>query len=108
MPSQYGQFIILAMSIYCIFSGARTLLTGKAGAGEEARIAQFTEKAAKKYRKVSAFLNIFAGLILAVMSIIKLVNPDVNRYVYGGVCLGIIVVFLTIYAVTWQQCKKDQ
>ena len=104
----YGQYIIIAAALYCIFLGARTLLTGRTGAAEEAKIKNFTERAAKKYRLVSAFMNILAGVLLAVMSIIRLTNPEMDKTMYKLVCLGVLVVLVVVYVITWQTCKKDK
>lgn len=104
----YGQYIFIALAVYCIFMGVRTLITGKTGAAEEAKIKDFTERAQKKYRMVSALTNILAGILLIVMSVIKLANPEMNTQVFKLVCLGVVVVLVVIYVITWQTCKKDK
>ncbi|MBQ6550265.1 MAG: hypothetical protein IJL78_02525 [Lachnospiraceae bacterium] len=108
MFDTYGQYIIIALAVYCIFMGVRTLLTGRTGSAEEAKIKDFTERAQKKYRLVSALMNILAGIFLVVVSIIRLTNPEMDKTVYRLVSIGILVVLVAVYIITWQVCKKDK
>ena len=104
---KHGQYVIIALALYCIFIGVRTLLTGKTSAQEEAKISNFTEKAAKRYRLVSALLNIVAGVFLAVMSALRLLT-SMEVKVYKLICLAAVIVFAAVFFINWQVCKKDK
>ncbi|MBQ4425331.1 MAG: hypothetical protein II882_06310 [Lachnospiraceae bacterium] len=107
MFEQYGQYIILACALYCVIMGVRTLLTGKTTAREEARLKDFSERSAKRYRLISAILNILGGIFLAVISVIKMLNPNMDKQVYKIICLVVLLVLVAVYFINWAICKKD-
>lgn len=104
----YGQYVTIALAAYCIIYGVKLLLTGRASQAEEMRIRNFTERAQKKFRLVSAFSNILAGVFLVVISVFKLVKPDMDITIFKIISLGVLVLLVVVYVVTWQICKKDK
>ena len=105
---QYGQYVTIAIALYCIVCGAKTLLTGRATNAEEMKIKNFSAKGQKKFRLVSAVSNLVAGILLTVTSVWRLLNPEMNATVFKLILLGAVIVLIGVYIVNWQSCKKEK
>ncbi|MBQ6322162.1 MAG: hypothetical protein IJI24_04740, partial [Lachnospiraceae bacterium] len=72
--NQYGQLVFLALGIYCIYKGIMVLTTGKLTAREETKLRSYSENGIRRYKMVSAVTNIFGGIMICAVSIIRMLN----------------------------------
>ncbi len=101
----YSYIFLIAMGIYCIFRGVMLLITGKLQPREEAGLRGFSENGIRKYKILSAVMNIVGGVLVILITVVKLLNL-VDRGVFVIAALAIIVVMLVVYFLIRNSCKN--
>ena len=101
----YMQFLIIALGIYGIFRGIRILTTGKLPEREEARLGDLTENGLRRYKMLSAMMNIVAGVIvigIGIGRILNLFDPDLFKII----ALAALVILVVVFVVIRNSCKN--
>ena len=89
--SNVSDILFIAIGIYCIIRGIMILLTGKLTRSEEAAARNYSANGLKRYKLLTAVMNIFGGLIVSVVFLIKMLNL-INGSLYRIVLLVLLVV----------------
>lgn len=100
-----SDIIFILVAVYTIYRGITILTTGKLQVREEERIKQFSEKGIRRYKLLSAAMNIVCGLILIAAIAAKMLNL-VDRSAYRYILLAALVVMIAAYVILWNSCKK--
>ena len=103
--SNVSDILFIAIGIYCIIRGIMILLTGKLTRSEEAAARNYSAAGLKRYKLLTAFMNLFGGLIISVVFLIKMLNL-INGSLYRIVLLVLLVVMLIVYFAIRNTCKK--
>lgn len=103
--SNVSDILFIAIGIYCIIRGIMILLTGKLTRSEEAAARNYSANGLKRYKLLTAFMNLFGGLIVSVVFLIKMLNL-INGSLYRIVLLVLLVVMLIVYFAIRNTCKK--
>jgi hypothetical protein len=100
-----SDILFIVLGIYCIIRGIMILLTGKLTRSEEAAARNYSANGLKRYKLLTAFMNLFGGLIISVVFLIKMLNL-INGSLYRIVLLVLLVVMLIVYFAIRNTCKK--
>ena len=100
-----SDILFIVLGIYCINRGIMILLTGKLTRSEEAAARNYSANGLKRYKLLTAFMNLFGGLIISVIFLIKMLNL-INGSLYRIVLLVLLVVMLIVYFAIRNTCKK--
>ena len=100
-----SDILFIVLGIYCIIRGIMILLTGKLTRSEEAAARNYSANGLKRYKLLTAVMNIFGGLIVSVVFLIKMLNL-INGSLYRIVLLVLLVVMLIVYFAIRNTCKK--
>lgn len=103
--SNVSDILFIGLGIYCIIRGIMILLTGKLTRSEEAAARNYSAAGLKRYKLLTAFMNLFGGLIVSVVFLIKMLNL-INGSLYRIVLLVLLVVMLIVYFAIRNTCKK--
>ncbi len=103
--SNMSDILFIVLGIYCIIRGIMILLTGKLTRSEEAAARNYSANGLKRYKLLTAFMNLFGGLIISVVFLIKMLNL-INGSLYRIVLLVLLVVMLIVYFAIRNTCKK--
>ena len=103
--SNMSDILFIVLGIYCIIRGIMILLTGKLTRSEEAAARNYSANGLKRYKLLTAFMNLFGGLIVSVIFLIKMLNL-INGSLYRIVRLVLLVVMLIVYFAIRNTCKK--
>ena len=103
--SNMSDILFIVIGIYCIIRGIMILLTGKLTRSEEAAARNYSANGLKRYKLLTAFMNLFGGLIISVIFLIKMLNL-INGSLYRIVLLVLLVVMLIVYFAIRNTCKK--
>lgn len=103
--SNMSDILFIVLGIYCIIRGIMILLTGKLTRSEEAAARNYSAEGLKRYKLLTAFMNLFGGLIVSVVFLIKMLNL-INGSLYRIVLLVLLVVMLIVYFAIRNTCKK--
>ena len=103
--SNMSDILFIVLGIYCIIRGIMILLTGKLTRSEEAAARNYSAAGLKRYKLLTAFMNLFGGLIVSVVFLIKMLNL-INGSLYRIVLLVLLVVMLIVYFAIRNTCKK--
>ena len=103
--SNMSDILFIVLGIYCIIRGIMILLTGKLTRSEEAAARNYSANGLKRYKLLTAFMNLFGGLIVSVIFLIKMLNL-INGSLYRIVLLVLLVVMLIVYFAIQNTCKK--
>ena len=103
--SNVSDILFIGLGIYCIIRGIMILLTGKLTRSEEAAARNYSAEGLKRYKLLTAFMNLFGGLIVSVVFLIKMLNL-INGSLYRIVLLVLLVVMLIVYFAIRNTCKK--
>ena len=103
--SNVSDILFIGLGIYCIIRGIMILLTGKLTRSEEAAARNYSANGLKRYKLLTAFMNLFGGLIVSVVFVIKMLNL-INGSLYRIVLLVLLVVMLIVYFAIRNTCKK--
>ena len=103
--SNMSDILFIVIGIYCIIRGIMILLTGKLTRSEEAAARNYSANGLKRYKLLTAFMNLFGGLIISVVFLIKMLNL-INGSLYRIVLLVLLVVMLIVYFAIRNTCKK--
>ena len=103
--SNVSDIMFIGIGIYCIIRGIMILLTGKLTRSEEAAARNYSANGLKRYKLLTAFMNLFGGLIVSVIFLIKMLNL-INGSLYRIVLLVLLVVMLIVYFAIRNTCKK--
>ena len=103
--SLYGQYICIAMGIYCIVRGIITLTTGRLTSGEEAKLREFSDNGARKYKMLSAGSNLFGGVLAIAIAGLKIFGL-IEGTMFKVAVLAIIAVLAVVYVLIRNSCKK--
>ena len=104
---QYGQYVCMLIGIYCIFRGVMILVTGKLSEREEARLGEISENGLRKYKMLTAVINIVSGVIVSgvvALRLLNLIDPNVFRIIL----LAALVVLLVSYVFLRNSCKNTK
>ena len=102
---QFGQYFFIVLGIYCIIRGVMLLVTGKLYGREEESLRNFSENGIRKYKMLSVVMNIFAGVFLIIISIVRLLNLiDSNMLRIIG--LAVVIIVVVIYVMVRNSCKN--
>ena len=102
---QDGQYIFIALGIYCVIKGFMIITTGKLSAAEESRIRDYSPKGIQRDKGLSAITNIIGGILTIGISVVKMMNL-MDSNVFRIVALIVIVVLVAIFFVIRNSCKK--
>ncbi|WP_407384526.1 hypothetical protein [Ruminococcus sp.] len=97
------------LGAYSIFTGVKTLLTGKLTVREEQRLTDFSQKGARIYKKVYAIISMLGGLLVIGLAVVKLLEAQgviEQTMIYNIIALGIVAVMVVAMLVARAQCKK--
>ena len=100
-----SDILFIVIGIYCIIRGIMILLTGKLTRSEEAAARNYSANGLKRYKLLTAFMNLFGGLIVSVVFLIRMLNL-INGNLYRIVLLVLLVVMLIVYFAIRNTCKK--
>ena len=100
-----SDILFIVIGIYCIIRGIMILLTGKLTRSEETAARNYSANGLKRYKLLTAFMNLFGGLIVSVVFLIKMLNL-INGSLYRIVLLVLLVVMLIVYFAIRNTCKK--
>ena len=103
--SNVSDILFIGLGIYCIIRGIMILLTGKLTRSEEAAARNYSANGLKRYKLLTAFMNLFGGLFVSVVFLIKMLNL-INGSLYRIVLLVLLVVMLIVYFAIRNTCKK--
>ena len=103
--SNMSDILFIVLGIYCIIRGIMILLTGKLTRSEEAAARNYSANGLKRYKLLTAFMDLFGGLIVSVVFLIKMLNL-INGSLYRIVLLVLLVVMLIVYFAIRNTCKK--
>lgn len=103
--SNMSDILFIVLGIYCIIRGIMILLTGKLTRSEEAAARNYSANGLKRYKLLTVFMNLFGGLIVSVVFLIKMLNL-INGSLYRIVLLVLLVVMLIVYFAIRNTCKK--
>ena len=103
--SNMSDILFIVLGIYCIIRGIMILLTGKLTRSEEAAARNYSAAGLKRYKLLTAVMNIFGGLVVSVIFLIKMLNL-INGSLYRIVLLVLLVVMLIVYFAIRNTCKK--
>ncbi len=103
--SNMSDILFIVLGIYCIIRGIMILFTGKLTRSEEAAARNYSANGLKRYKLLTAFMNLFGGLIISVVFLIKMLNL-INGSLYRIVLLVLLVVMLIVYFAIRNTCKK--
>lgn len=103
--SNMSDILFIVIGIYCIIRGIMILLTGKLTRSEEAAARNYSANGLKRYKLLTAFMNLFGGLFVSVVFLIKMLNL-INGSLYRIVLLVLLVVMLIVYFAIRNTCKK--
>jgi cytochrome c oxidase subunit IV len=81
------------------------LLTGKLTRSEEAAARNYSAEGLKRYKLLTAFMNLFGGLIVSVIFLIRMLNL-INGNLYRIVLFVVLAVMLIVYFAIRNTCKK--
>lgn len=97
------------IGIYCIFSGVRTILTGKVSASEEKQIAAYSQKGARSFRLVSAVSNIIGGLLVIGCAVVEFLEAQKiipESIMYKIIFLAVVLIMVGVTFFAQAKCKK--
>lgn len=103
--NQISYIVLILMGIYCIYRGVMLLMTGKLQQREEARLRGFSENGIRKYKMLSAVMNIVGGPLVIGIAVVRMLDL-VDLTVFRIIALVIIAVMLIIYFVIRNSCKN--
>ena len=103
--SNVSDILFIGLGIYCIIRGIMILLTGKLTRSEEAAARNYSANGLKRYKLLTAFMNLFGGLIVSVVFLIKMLNL-INGSLYRIVLIVILAVMVIVYFAIRNTCKK--
>lgn len=103
--SNVSDIMFIGIGIYCIIRGIMILLTGKLTRSEEAAARNYSANGLKRYKLLTVFMNLFGGLIVSVVFLIKMLNL-INGNLYRIVLLVVLAVMLIVYFAIRNTCKK--
>ena len=103
--SNMSDILFIVIGIYCIIRGIMILLTGKLTRSEEAAARNYSANGLKRYKLLTAVMNIFGGLVVSVIFLIRMLNL-INGSLYRIVLLVLLVVMLIVYFAIRNTCKK--
>jgi protein-S-isoprenylcysteine O-methyltransferase Ste14 len=105
MNNNFSQYLIAALGLFTLARGIMILFTGKLGEREMARLRGFSENGIKKYKMLSAIMNIVGGLFVIAITVVKVMNL-VERNLFIVIVLAVLAVMLAVYYFIWKSCKN--
>ena len=103
--NQFGDYIFILLAAFCVIRGIMTIVNGKASAGEEAKIMQYSGTGIRRYRILSATINIVSGLFLISLFVLKIMNI-IDPALYKIVGFGGLAIIIVVYIIVRNSCKK--
>ena len=103
--SQYGQIVFVLVGIYCIYRGITILMTGRLGAKEEATLRGYSAEGIRRYKLLSAVMNIVSGVVVAVLSVLRMLNV-IDLTLYRIILLCTIGVLVVCYFIVKNICRN--
>ena len=103
----YSGLLFIVLGIFGIFRGIRILTTGKIPEREEARLGDLSENGLRKYKLLSVFMNIAAGVILigfCIARFLNLLDPGLLRIIM----LAALVILIVIFVIMRNSCKNTK
>lgn len=101
--------VTVIIGVYCVFSGVKTLLTGKLTASEEKQLTEFSQKGARSYRLISAISNIIGGILVIVCGVIEFLEAQKilqESFMYKIIFLVVVLVMVAVLYIARAKCKK--
>lgn len=101
--------VIAAAAVYSIFSGIKTMTTGKMNARAEESLRGFSERGIKQYKKAYSVVSILGGLLALALTVVlylggQNVIADTLPYKIGFLVVGVLMVVILL--VIKSKCKK--
>ena len=105
MGFDYSQIIVVAVGIFCIVKGFIILCTGRLSIREEERCKEYTPAGATRYKKLTAAMNIIAGIAITGIAAARFFNLIERKtgIIIAAVLLAVLVAF---FCYILQSCKK--
>ena len=98
-------YILLTLAEFCIIRGIAILISKEVPRSEEKVISEYPEKGIKRYTYLLAGFNIFSGLFLNALFVMRVGNlVDMNIYRFIGIG-GLALIFTAFLAIR-KSCKK--
>ena len=105
MFNQAGEYIFIALGIYCIVRGIITLTTGRLTASEEAKMREFSDNGARRYKMLSAVTNLLGGVFVIVVSVLKIFGI-LKGNLFRVIALVIVAALVVVYILIRNSCKN--
>ncbi len=99
----------LAIGVYCIFSGVKTLLTGKLSASEEKKIAGYSNKGARSFRLISAVTYLIGGVLVIGFGVLELLVAQkilADEIIFKLLFLAVAILIVVVVLIANARCKK--
>lgn len=101
----YGMYIVIVLGLICVGRGFMILTTGKIPAREEAILRDFSENGIRKYKMLSAVMNLIGGLLCVGCGVVRILNVlDTN--LFRIIVIIVLVVMVAVFLVIRQSCKR--
>ena len=105
MFNQAGEYVFIAIGIYCIIRGIITLTTGRLTAVEEAKMHEYSDNGARRYKMLSAVSNLLGGVLVIVISVLKIFDL-LKGNMFRIIALVIIAALVVVYFLIRNSCKN--
>ena len=105
MLKQFDQYIFIALGIYCIARGIITLTSGRLTAREEAKLGDYSENGARRYKMLSAVTNLLGGVFVIVVSVLKIFGI-LKGNLFRVIALVIVAALVVVYILVRNSCKN--
>ena len=105
MFNQFGEYIFIALGIYCIIRGIITLTTGRLTAVEEAKMHEYSDNGARRYKMLSAVSNLLGGVLVIVISVLKIFDL-LKGNMFRIIALVIVAALVVVYILIRNSCKN--
>ncbi len=97
--------VFIGLGAYGIIRGIMILMTGKLSASEEARAREFSLNGQRRYKLLSAVLSIIAGVLVLIMSVVRMLNNVDPTPFRIGILIAVAVMIVAYYLVL-KSCKN--
>ena len=107
MLKQFDQYIFIALGIYCIVRGIITLTSGRLTAREEAKLGDYSENGARRYKMLSAVTNLLGGVLVIAISVLKILGYFEGN-LFRIIALILVAALVVGYILIRNSCKNIQ
>lgn len=102
---QFSDYFLIFMAAFCIIRGLITVFTGNIPEGEAQYIGRFTEDGLKRYKILSAVINIAGGVFISGLFCLKFFNI-INGLLFTVTGVGGAILMLVVFLAVRKSCGK--